>query len=101
VSDTDVERGKGHLTLAHELAHRREGIFTKIFDERADRSFWKELAVWESALDKHPDIEGDDKAYLLDCLGTYLGGVADEFGYDSKEYREAMYGYDRFMRRYL
>lgn len=101
VSGRDAEKGKGHIVLAHELAHRREGIFTKVFEEPADRTFWKELAVWESALEKQPDVQGDDKAYILDCLYSYLGGVADEFGYDSKETRECQEGYNRFVRRYL
>jgi hypothetical protein len=101
VTEADVERGEGPVALAHELAHRREGILTNIFDERADRLFWKELAVWESTLDKGFVPTDEECSFIKDALGTYLGGVADDFGHDSKEYRECLYGCDRFLKKYL
>ena len=101
VGREDVKRGRAPASIAHELAHRREGIFSNILDEPPERSFWKELAVWESAMEKGLSPDELDEGFIEDALGSYLDAVRDKYGKDHLQYREAKAGYDRFVRRYL
>ena len=101
IGEGDVEGGYAAASLAHELAHIRERIFTNVNTESPERVFWKELAVWESAFERglSPDEVGE--SLMDDSLGDYLAAIEGRYGRDHLQYREASAGYKRFKRKYL
>jgi len=96
-----IKRGWAPSVIAHELAHRREGILTGLPGDNSAKTFWKELAAWEAAIDRGLPLEELDREMIEDSLGGYLEDVGWEFGKDSGEYKFAVEGYERFKRRYF
>lgn len=101
VGEREVERGWASAALAHELAHRREGILTHVLTEPSERTFWKELAVWQSAIERGLSPDELDEELIEDSLGSHLEAVGFDYGEDSLQYREARGAYDAFKRQYL
>jgi len=100
VGKTYIKKGWAPAVLGHELAHRREGLVT-LGGEASERTFWKELAAWEAAIERGLPREEISELLIEDSLGGYLDDVQSEHGEDSREYREAKEGYLRFKRRFL
>lgn len=101
VGEREVEKGWAPAALAHELAHRREGILTHIVTEPSERTFWKELAVWQSAMEKGLSSDELSEELIEDSLGSHLEAMKYDYGEDSYQYRYAKEAYDSFKRRYL
>lgn len=101
IDESIVEKGWAPAALAHELAHKREGIFTHIVTESSERTFWKELAVWQSAMESGLSPDELDEELIEDSLGSHLEAVGYDYGENSYQYRDAKEAYDTFKRRYL
>ena len=101
VSEQEVEKGWASAALAHELAHRREGILTHIVTEPSERTFWKELAVWQSAMERGLSPDELNGELIADSLGSHLEAVEYDYGTEHLQYRMAKEAYDEFKRRYL
>jgi len=100
ISKRAIEKGRAPATLAHELAHRREGTFAMMVEE-PEKAFWRELATWEAAIERGLPLEELDEDIIKDSLGSFLDDVKDFYGEDSREYRECREGYEKFKRRFL
>ncbi len=101
ISDADVEDGSAHLSLAHELAHKREGILHSIWEDTSEEIFYKELATWESALRRLPHLTSEEREDVIESLTSYLENAEEELGRDHPIYRKVVKAYNGFKRRYL
>lgn len=101
VSRKHIAEGHAPAVLAHEMAHRREGIYTGRRDTwGSEKDFWKEIATWEAAIKKGLSPNELDNNLIDDSLGSYLDAIENEYGQDSSQYKTAKFAYLAFKRKY-